>query len=248
VSSPISRIVFYQFDSYGRASKTPVIDARVRRAIFHAIDRDAIIKNLLNGYGEVTNSVVNRFLFGYDKDIKGYKYDPAKAKALLKEAGYEKGFEIDMWQYYGVQNLFNQAAMDMLAKVGIKVKLHDYRGNIGSLIKLRNSGKITGIGNYAWGTGFVFDAEGIMPAWFLKNNPKCYAPDDQVDAWLTEARNTEDPAKRKALYVKAQKRIVEQVYWMPLFLKYQINAAKKNLDVSVMPYEYMLLQYAKWTD
>ena len=249
ISGPINRTIFYQFDSFGRASKTPVMDVRVRKAIYHAIDREAIMKNMLNGYGEVTDDVCNRFLFGHDKSIKGYEYNPAKAKALLKEAGYEKGFEIDMWQYYDVQNLFNQAAMDWLARVGIKVKLHDYRGNIGALIKLRNSGKITGIGDYSWGTGFVFDAEGILPNWFRKDDPKCYAPDDQIDAWLAEARITEDPAKRKALYVKAQRRILEQVYWMPLFLKYQINAAKKNLqNVPVMPYEYMLLQYAKWAD
>ncbi len=247
VSGPIARTIFYQFDSFGRASKTPVMDVRVRKAIFHAIDRQAIVDNLLNGYGKVTNGVCNSFLFGYDESIKGYEYNPEKAKALLKEAGYEKGFDIDIWQYYGVQNLFNQAAMDMLAQVGIKVKLHDYRGNIGSVIKLRNTGKITGIGNYGWGTGFVFDAEGIMPSWFRKKESKCYAPDDQIDAWLTEARETEDPAKRKELYVKAQKRVVEQVYWIPLFLKYQINAAQKDLDVAVMPYEYMLLQYAKWT-
>ena len=248
IAGPIARTIFYQFDSFGRASKSPVMDVRVRKAIFHAIDRQAIIDNLLNGYGKVTNAVCNSFLFGYDESIKGYDYDPEKAKALLKEAGYPDGFEIDIWQYYAVQNLFNQAAMDMLAQVGIKVKLHDYRGNIGSVIKLRNTGKITGIGNYGWGTGFVFDAEGIMPSWFRKKESKCYAPDDEIDAWLEEARSTEDSAKRKALYVKAQQKIVDQVYWMPLFLKYQINAARKNLDISIMPYEYMLLQYAKWTD
>ena len=44
----------------------------------------------------------------------------------------------------------------------------------------------------------------------------------------------------------AQQRIVDEVYWMPLFYKYQINGAHKDLDVKVMPYEYVLLQYAKW--
>ena len=42
----------------------------------------------------------------------------------------------------------------MLDQVGIKVKLHDYRGNIGQLLKVRNTGKITGIGNFGWGTSF----------------------------------------------------------------------------------------------
>lgn len=247
VSGPIARTIFFQFDSFGRASKTPVMDVRVRRAIWHAIDREAIIKSLLHGYGQVANAACNPFLFGYVDDIKGYDYDPAKAKALLKEAGYEKGFDLDIWQYYQVQNMFNQAAMGMLSEVGINVKLHDYRGNIGQLLKMRNSGKVTGIGNFGWGTGFAFDADAILPAWFFKAESKCYNPDDEIDAWLHEARVSTDPAKRKELYKKVQQKIVDQVYWMPLFYKFQINAAHKDLECKVMPYEYMLLQYAKWT-
>ncbi len=246
LSGPIARTIFYQFDSFGRASKTPVMDKRVRQAIWHAIDREAIVKNLLGGYGQVANAACNPFLFGYDPNIKGLAYDPEKAKALLKEAGYENGFEIDMWQYYQIQNLFNQAAMDMLAQVGIKVKLHDYRGNIGQLLKVRNTGKITGIGNFGWGTSFSFDADAALPQWFFKSDSKCYAPDDQIDAWLHEARVSTKPERRLELYRMAQQRIVDEVYWMPLFYKDQINAAHKDLDVKVMPYEYVLLQYAKW--
>jgi peptide/nickel transport system substrate-binding protein len=246
ISGPIARTIFYQFDSFGRASKTPVMDKRVRQAIWHAIDREGIVKNLLNGYGKVTNAACNPYLFGYVDDIKGYPYDPEKAKALLKEAGYEKGFDLDIWQYYQVQNLFNQAAMDMLSQVGIKVKLHDYRGNIGQLLKVRNTGKVTGIGNFGWGTSFAFDADAILPAWFFKSESKCYAPDDKIDAWLHEARVSTDKKRRLELYRMAQQRIVDEVYWMPLFYKYQINGAHKDLDVKVMPYEYVLLQYAKW--
>ena len=67
------------------------------------------------------------------------------AAALLAEAGYPDGFEMDLWQYASHQKLFNQAAMQMLSKVGIKVKLHDYIGNSGQMTQLRRAGKLTGI-------------------------------------------------------------------------------------------------------
>ena len=71
---------------------SPFNDLRVRKAAAHAIDMDAIIKNVLFGQGE-------RYVqlgpddFGYDQELKGYNYDPKKAKQLLSEAGYPRGFD-----------------------------------------------------------------------------------------------------------------------------------------------------------
>jgi peptide/nickel transport system substrate-binding protein len=246
VTGPTYRITFWQFDSSGKAGKTPLTDIRVRRAICHAIDREAIIKTFLMGAGEIANSPVTRFHFGYDPTVKGYDYDPEKAKALLKEAGYENGFTIDLWYYYDIQYLVDQAAMGYLNDVGIKLNLRDYRGNIGQLMKIRNSGKCTGIGNFAWGSLFVFDADALLPAWFLSREGKCYNPDPDLDKWLMEARFSLDEKKRKELYSKAQHKIIEQAYWMPFHLVFPIHGARSNLDVAVSPDEMLRLQYADW--
>ena len=70
----------------------PFVDRRVRLAVNYAIDKDAIIKNLLKGMGDKV-AVLFPEDIGYDPDLKPYPYDPAKAKALLAEAGFAKGFD-----------------------------------------------------------------------------------------------------------------------------------------------------------
>ena len=91
--------------------------------MIHAIDRKAIIKTIMSGHGGELSCPMNPLHWGYDPMVKelDYEYNPEKAKALLKEAGHEKGFDIDLWQYMGYQSQPNQAAMDMLSQVGIKV-------------------------------------------------------------------------------------------------------------------------------
>ena len=162
----ILRIDFWQFDAMGRASDSPLKDARVRRAIAHAIDRKKILKRLIQKEGYEVNVSTSPYHFGHNKDIRGYEFDPKKAKALLAEAGYGDGFEMDLWQYASHQKLFNQAAMQMLSKVGVKVNLKDYVGNSQQMAKLRRAGKLTGIANLNWGSYNVFDADMILHPFF----------------------------------------------------------------------------------
>ena len=240
------RINFWQFDSACRASKSPVQDLRVRRAIWHAIDREKIIKTVISGRAELLNTPVLPVQFGFDPSIKGYEYNPKKAKALLKEAGYQNGVTLNLWQYMDFQDQPNQAAMGYLEAVGIKIKLHDYRGNIGQLITLRNSGKVTDIGNFGWGSFGIFDADAVLPYFFMLDAPMCYNRDSMVDALLREARVSVDQSKRKELYEKAQKRIFDQAYCMPFFISHQIYGVNENVNLIVSSDEIPQLQSVHW--
>lgn len=73
----------------------PWYDVRVRRAIAHAIDRDAIVEGLLRGVPERTATVGENEL-GYDPDLVDYEFDPEKARELLAEAGYPDGFTLPL--------------------------------------------------------------------------------------------------------------------------------------------------------
>jgi len=243
---PILRINFWQFDGSGRAGATPLTDKRVRRAVWHAIDRQAIIDRIMRGFADPLDAPMNPLQFGYDPSVKGYEYNPEKAKTLLKEAGFENGFEMDVWEYMGYQHQANEAAMGYLAKVGIKVNLKDYRGNIGQLIKLRNAGKLTGVGNFTWGSYNIFDADAILPSWFMIKEAKCYNPDPEIDSWLTEARFSVDPQQRKELYSKVQKKIIEEAYWMPFFIVHTIWGRNADLQAVVGRDEVPRFQYAEW--
>src|SRR5699024_6646960 len=93
VSRPGRRSIFLQL---GNKEGTPTADVRVRKAIYLAIDEDAIIKNILHGHAKPASQIPDPPTIGYDKDIKRLSYNLEKAKKLLKEAGYADGFEITL--------------------------------------------------------------------------------------------------------------------------------------------------------
>jgi peptide/nickel transport system substrate-binding protein len=105
--------------------KNPFKDLRVRKAVQLAIDTDLIVKQVLRGEGKVTGSFVSPLVDGYLPEFEQRpKADAAAARALLKEAGYENGFSVQMdcvnvaWRASVCQ-----AAAAMLEKVGIKASL-----------------------------------------------------------------------------------------------------------------------------
>ncbi len=246
LDGPTFRLNFWQFDGSGRAGKTPLTDLRVRRAICHAVDRQTILRVLLKGRGQMADSPAIPGHFGFDSTVRAYDFDPAKARALLKEAGYGQGFDLDIWYNYGFQGMFNQAAAGYLADVGIRLNLKDYRGNVGHLVKLLNSGRVTGIGNFTWGSIFVFDADAVLPSWFLLKEPRCYNPDPDLDRWLRRTRTTLDHAERQRLFSSAQRRIVDQAYWLPLNLNHSIYGARENLVLEFRPDTMLRLDKAYW--
>ena len=103
---------------------SPWHDKRVRLAIAHAIDGDAIVKGLLQG-------IPRRYPylapgeFGYDPDLPHYRYDPALAKRLLAEAGYPQGFAMPLYYwagtFYGIRETAEAVAL-YLKNVGITAR------------------------------------------------------------------------------------------------------------------------------
>ncbi len=248
---PILRLYFWQFDGDGRAPGTPpaLKDVRVRRAIWHAIDREAIIKNILGGHADLVNIPVNPKQFGADPTIKGYSYDPEKAKALLKEAGYEKGFTLNLWTITAMYKQTNEAATGYLEKVGIKGVIKDYVGRYGEVSKLCATGKTDGAYTVSWGSYNIFDPDAILPEFFMTpEGPYVYNNDAELNGWLHEARQTLDQKKRKELYEKAQKRIVDQVYWLPFYTERAMHGTNKNLHYELGADQVPRYQYATWKD
>jgi peptide/nickel transport system substrate-binding protein len=103
----------------------PLKDRRVRQALNMAVDRQAIIKNLYSGRGQLLNTVTGKSVAN-TFDPGPYPYDPARAKALLAEAGYGNGFEFTLWQSIGRYVLAEETAQVIagyLDKVGVKTKI-----------------------------------------------------------------------------------------------------------------------------
>ncbi len=105
---------------------TPGADIRVRKAVAMAINEDEIIDKVMHGQAVKTSQVPDAITIGFNADIKRYEYNPTKAKQLLKEAGYENGFELTVagpTDRYVQDEKICEAIVKYLTKVGIKATL-----------------------------------------------------------------------------------------------------------------------------
>ncbi len=104
------------------AQAGPTADIRVRRAIAHSIDQKSLIDALLQGFGNPVNIVLTPANFGYVADVKGYEFDQAKAKALVKEAGAE-GKTLTFLTSPAYDRRVVEALQQMIQEVGLKVDI-----------------------------------------------------------------------------------------------------------------------------
>jgi peptide/nickel transport system substrate-binding protein len=85
-----------------------------------------------------------------------------------------------------------------------------------------------------------------LPAFFSLSDMKCYNKDQELNDWLQAARDSVDPKERQELYSKAQKRIVQEAYWMPFFAVHSIMGKHKDLNIIVGRDEVPRFNGAYW--
>jgi len=107
--------------------KNPFKDERVRMAMYKAIDIEAIKAKVMRGLSAPSALMISPFLFSLSDDFERFPLDVEEAKLLMKEAGYEDGFEVGMDcpnDRYVNDEAICQAVVAMLARIGIKVNLN----------------------------------------------------------------------------------------------------------------------------
>jgi peptide/nickel transport system substrate-binding protein len=237
-AAPTTRMSFLSLDAAGRSGETPMKDVRVRQAMFYAIDRKAIAKDLVGEGAEVLKTMCDPRQFGCAADVPDYPYDPAKAKALLAEAGFGKGFTIPIYAYR--DRPYTEAVMNYLRAVGISTDLRFLQWK--ALRPALQDGKVE-LSQLTWGSQGVLDASASVSNYF-KFSIDDYARDPQVRDWLEQADSTIDPEKRKELYKNA--RINDQAYFVPLFSYGRTYAFNSDLDLPVTPDELAHFYLAHW--
>ncbi len=112
--------------------KKPFDNKLVRQALNMAVNKDAILKAVYQGQGQVAKNPIPPILWSYNNNVKDYAYDPAKAKEMLAQAGFPNGFEVDLW-YLPVTRPYNPDGKRMAElvqadweKIGVKTKLTTY--------------------------------------------------------------------------------------------------------------------------
>ena len=122
---PVARVYYIAFNNMTTGLDQPTMDAKVRIAMNHAVDVQTIIDSIFEGFSKRSTGFVATGEMGYGA-VEPFEYDPEKAKALLADAGYGDGFEIDMACPAGAYSHFEEvceAVVGYLAEVGITVNL-----------------------------------------------------------------------------------------------------------------------------
>ena len=109
--------------------KKPFDNKLVRQALNLAVNKDAILKSVYQGNGQVAKNPIPPILWSYNDKVKDYPYDPEKAKQLLAQAGLANGFEVELW-YLPVTRPYNPDGKRMAElvqadweKIGVKTRL-----------------------------------------------------------------------------------------------------------------------------
>ncbi|WP_156096812.1 ABC transporter substrate-binding protein [Amycolatopsis jejuensis] len=216
-----------------KTNQPPTDDLRVRQAINYAIDRKAIITTLFKGYADPLTGLFVEGESGFDPNFAGYSYDPAKAKALLAEAG-KTGIAIDLNYTIGTSVLDKEVAealQGQLQAVGFKVNMKG--GPFATLQpKWRDPAKSSGI--YAMTFSPVYGDSSFLL------NRAYFHPESVYGVWGTDKELTgladqavakTDPAVRQQLYAQAQDRaIAQEAMWAPILVLKQGYALRADLD------------------
>lgn len=240
-AAPTTRMSFLSLDAAGRSGKNPMQDARVRRAIYYAIDRQAIARQLVGEGAAVLDAMCAPTQFGCASDVTVYPYDPAKAKQLLAEAGYPNGFSVPLYAYR--DRPYSEAVVGYLRKVGITADLRFLQWTALRPI-VQQQGKAE-MAQLTWGSQGILDASASVSNYF-EGSSDDYAHDPEVEGWLRAADSTTDPASRKELYGKALKKIADEAYFVPIFLYGRTYVFNSALDYPVTPDELAHFYLAKW--
>ncbi len=114
------------------AAENQLSDVRVRQAIAYAIDMETIVETLLEGKAIVADSMIPNGAWKAP-GLNAYSYDPDKARALLKEAGWDESQVLDVVYYYGDQLTVDlmTAIQAYLADVGVQITYRKLEGDVG---------------------------------------------------------------------------------------------------------------------
>lgn len=240
VNEKTLRISYLAFDVDGSSGQDYFTDQKVRAAVAHAINREAIAKELVGPASVVIHSACHPEQFGCTEDVPHYDYDPEKAKALLAEAGYPDGFQFDLYGYR--EREFTEAVIGDLAAVGIRANLNWLQYS--SLLEALQNGK-TPVAQMTWGSSSIPDVAAIT-SHFFSGGADDPAKDPRTAEALHRGDTSIDPEVRAEAYAEALNIISEELYWLPMFTYAKYYVYSNDLNFTPTADEIPRLYEASW--
>ena len=220
-----------------------ISDVRVRQAISYAINRKQIVADLLKGNGEVAEGFLTSLSPYFDSSITPNEYNPEKAKALVKAAGWDSSKELNFLVNAG-DSTFVQAASIIaanLAEVGIKVKITTV-----DFATLMNDVTAEKFDIYA--VQYTIAPVDPYPdvQWLISGKNHIGYANTEVDKLLSKTQTTNDNAEIKSIYSSIDTTVQKDVPLYSVYVIRALGAASKRL-VNAEPHTYgSFLNINKW--
>ncbi|MCK4420809.1 hypothetical protein KAW18_06470 [candidate division WOR-3 bacterium] len=203
----------------------PFMDKRVRQAMNYAVDKKALIGETLSGFGTIARGIFPPGLSVYDPNLKGYEYNPQKARNLLKEAGYPNGLP-DVYSIAISESESNIRRAEFLkgsfAEIGVNIEIEKYTWK--EFLKKAHKGE-----TQMFLLGWIADTGDpntfLFPIFHSSNiaiggNTTFFSNKD-IDRLIEKGIREANPIKRDKLYRRTERMIVEEAPWV--FLTHSDN-------------------------
>ena len=256
VEEPSLRLIFLGLNwrptLVGQTAKNPLLELKVRQALWHAVDLESIQKRVMRGKSRTVGELVAPPVPGYSAAIDApLAYSPDMAKKLLAEAGYPNGFKVGLAcsnDRYIADEQTCVAIAAMWTRVGVTV---DLKTESKATYFTRVDKGETDIYMLGWATLPPMDGYSVLSAilaskqgGFGGNNPNGLS-DARLDA-LNKAAGVElDEGKRRGMLTEALKIAHDEAMFIPLHQQPVAWAMREGLDVPQFADEYVRLWFAR---
>jgi len=246
---PSQRVIYIGMN----CQTAPLDDVRVRQAINYAIDKQAIVDNIMQGLAQVADSPVAPTTSGYVKQ-EPYAYDPDRARELLQEAGVAEGTTIKLWTPEGRYLMDRQTAeavQGYLQEVGFNVEFQKWEwGAYLDEVNVNNVPPTWELFLLGWAPS-TGDADWVVRPLFQSGHSsnRALLADPEVDEWIEAQMTAPTEAERMEALDNAQRLIMEKAPWAFLHVMDQTIAAKESVTgITILPIEIVMFREADITE
>lgn len=204
----------------------PLDKKLVRQALSLAVDRDAMNKAFYKGTLPIANSPLLSSEYGYDSSIPPYPYDPAKAKSLLQQAGYNNE-KIVLEITSGLNPFLDQAVGEAWRSVGLNIE----QRTIDPAAAAQKRAAKSFLGIYYGGTASLYgDPNGVIWRQLGPGGTHRYWSSAEFDALGKEQESSLDPARRKVIIQRMVAIMADEMPWINLWGTSRVYGMAKNVD------------------
>ncbi len=213
-------------------------DVNVRKALNLAVNKEAILKGVLQGEGEVADGPLPSSMFGYDPAIKqyAYKYNVEEAKQLLEASGWQlnaqgirekdgKKLSLTLTSLPKFAQA-NQLFQGMLKEIGVELNIQ--------LLEIATVLEVAGNGKFDLAMLYYVDNDPnilytLMHSSQIGGGNHSRINSKEIDMLLEKGKATLEPVERQKLYEQVQKIAVDQAYWIPLYTDKEFTIVNKRV-------------------